>query len=218
MRCKHWMLLLTLLAAGLAGCGGSSESREDAPSANAAAPHAGAQAPTDGQLAGPDSKQSVSDDTSEPATAVSVFLDALRCGDDVKILQMYTVRAREEAAQPGEHFAPRGSDTAQFQVGQVEYVSEEGARVACTWTDLDQDGQPHTVDLLWMVRREVPGWRVAGMAAVPFPGEPPVLLDFENLEETKQKLDLLEEEIRQRSETEPREAQQPANPGNSLRR
>lgn len=218
MRCKHWTLLLALLAAGLAGCGGSTGSRGDTSSASAEAPHAGPQAQSGGQLLGPDSKQSVSDDTSEPAAAVSVFLDALRRGNDEKVLDMYTVRAREEAARPGEHFAPRGSDTAQFQVGQVEYLTKEGARVACTWTDLDQDGQPHTVDLLWTVRREAPGWRVAGMAAVPFPGEPPVLLDFENLEETKRKLDLLEEEIRRRSEAEPREAQLPENSEDSLRR
>ena len=69
-----------------------------------------------------------------------------------------------------------------------------------------------------MVRREPRGWRVAGMAATPFPGEPPVLLDFENLEETIRKVNLLAEEIRRRGEMENREAQQPENPQDPLRR
>ena len=71
---------------------------------------------------------------------------------------------------------------------------------------------------LWMLRREPRGWRVAGMAATPFPGEPPVLLDFENLEATIEKVNLLAEEIRRRDETAPREAQQPQNSQDSLRR
>ena len=90
--------------------------------------------------------------------------------------------------------------------------------MACTWTDLDQEGKPHTLEFLWMVRREAPGWRVAGMAAVPFPGEPPVLLDFENLEETKRKLSLLEEEVRRRAEADARQAHRPENLEDSVQR
>ena len=218
MRCKQWMLLLLFVAAGSAGCGSSSGSGEHATPANATAQRAGAETQTSGQLTRAESEPSVSNDTSEPAAAVAVFLEALRRGDDDKILEMYTVRAREQATGRNEHFAPRGSDTAQFQVGQVEYLDQDGARVACTWTDLDQDGQTHTLEFVWMVRREPQGWRVAGMAATPFPGEPPVLLDFENLEETIRRVNLLAEEIGRRDEMENREAQQPENLQDSLRR
>ena len=218
MRCKHWMLVLAFAAAGLVGCKGSSGPGEDPAQANVEAQPAAAQSQPDQQTAAWQSGQTVPSDTSQPAAAVSVFLDALRRGDDDKVMEMYTVRARQEAAQTDEHFVPRGSDTAQFQVGGVEYLAEHGARVACTWTDLDQAGQQHTLELLWMVRREPQGWRVAGMAAFPFPGEPPVLLDFENLDKTKREMNLLAEEIARRAETGSREAHHPENSRDPLRR
>lgn len=219
MQCKHWMLVLAVVAVGFVGCSGSSGPGGDLASGSAETQPAGVQnAQTAGQPLADGAVQTSPEDTSQPAGAVFAFLDALRRGDDEKILAMYTVRAREEVARLDQQFAPRGSDTARFQVGKVEYLNEAGARVACTWTDLDQDGQPHTLDFLWMVRREPQGWRVAGMAATPFPGEPPVLLDFENLQETIEKVNLLAEEIRRRGEMGTRAARQPENSQDSLRR
>jgi hypothetical protein len=202
MRCKHGMLLAFLIV-GLVGCQGSTDPGEaaapaGAPGQAAGGPQARHDPPT-GTFGASD--ETVVHDTSEPAAAVAVFLDAVRRGDDEKILQLYTVRARQEATRLKEHFAPKGSDTAQFTVGNVEYLAEDGARVACTWSDLDQVGQRHTMEFLWTLRREPQGWRVAGMVATPFPGEDPVLLDFENLDETIQKVNLLAEEIRRREET-----------------
>jgi hypothetical protein len=208
MGCKHWMLLVALAAAGFAGCQGSTDSGQ-APSSSDPQPQSER---ADTQTAqGPAPARQVQTppiDTSTPAGATAVFLDALRRGNDQTILQMYTERARQQAGEVNQHFAPRGSDTARFEIGQVEAVGENGARTACTWTDLDQDGRRHTLEFVWMLRREAPGWRVAGMAATPFPGEPPVLLDFENLRETMRKVDLLEEEIRRRQEATVRQAQQ----------
>jgi hypothetical protein len=112
---------------------------------------------------------------------------------------MYSERARQQASELNQHFAPRGSDTARYTVGQVENVGEGLVGVACTWTDLDQDGRPHTLEFVWTLRQEAQGWRVAGMAVTPFPGEGMVFLDFENLRETMQKVDQLAEEIRRRN-------------------
>lgn len=212
MRCKHWLLILAFSGAGLVGCQGESGPGEDSTQANVPDSSPDLQSSAGGPA------HAAPTDTSKPAAAVSVFLDAVRRGDDDKVLDMYTVRARQEAAETDDYFLPRASDTARFQVGQVEYLAEDGARVACAWTDLDQAGQPHTLQLLWMVRREAPGWRVAGMAAFPFPGEPPVLLDFENLDETKRTMDLLAEEIERRTQTAARETRHPENSGDSLRR
>jgi len=218
MRYKHWLLVLAFTGAGLVGCKGASEPGEDPTQANVDAHPTAPESSLDRQPAAQGPSRAAPTDTSEPAGAVSVFLDALRRGDDDKVLEMYTVRARQEAAQSEDYFLPRASDTAQFQVGGVEYLAEDGARVACAWTDLDQAGQPHTLQLLWMVRREPQGWRVAGMAAFPFPGEPPVLLNFENLDEAKRQMDLLAEEIERRTETATRETRHPENSGDSLRR
>ena len=207
MRCRHWMLLLVFLAVGILGCKGSNP--EDG-----ASPAGGAESGGDGGQSTPGDAA----DTSQPAAAVSVFLDGVRKGDNEKVLQMYTARARQQAAELKQHFEPRGSDTAQFEVGAVEYLAEDGARVSSRWTDLGQDGQPRTEEILWMVRREPEGWRIAGMAATPFAGEPPLLLDFEDLEETLRKIQLLKEEIYRRTQNETSEAQRPEISGDSLRR
>lgn len=216
MQCKHWMLIVSLVAVGFVGCSGSSGPAGDRASTGAETQSSASH--TVGQPLASGAVEPSPEDTSQPAGATFAFLDALRRGDDKKILDMYTARAREEITRLNQHFAPRGSDTASFEVGEVEYLSEAGARVGCTWTDLDQDGKPHTLDFLWMLRHEPQGWRVAGMAATAFPGEPPVLLDFENLEATIEKVNLLAEEIRRRDEMAAKEAQQPQNSQDSLRR
>ena len=64
-------------------------------------------------------------------------------------------------------------------------------QVKTTWTDLDERGQPQTDEIVWVVRREAQGWRIAGMAAVMVAGEDPIPFDFENPEETIRKMDAL---------------------------
>ena len=216
MRCRHWMLLLVFLVVGILGCGGS-DPENGTPGANDAESGPGG--------AAAESEPGDAADTSQPAAAVSVFLEALRKGNDKKVLQMYTARARQQAAELNRPFAPKGSDTAQFEVGAVEYLADDGARVRSRWTDLDRNRQPltdeilwHTDEILWMVRREPEGWRIAGMAATVFEGEPPLLLDFENLSETLRKIRALKEEIDRRTENETSAAQRPEISTDSFRR
>lgn len=200
MRYRHWMLPLALLAALAAGCGGSS----DEPASDSEADASGA--------------DDAAVQQSDPAQCVTVFLEAVRRGDDEGAAAMFTDTAREKASQMNIEVAPEGSDTARFGVGQVEYVGEEVAKVQSTWTDYDAEGELRTDEMAWMLRREPEGWRVAGMAATVFDGEPPLLLDFENPEETLRKLELLRDEIRRRTEAETYQAAQPANPGDTFRR
>jgi len=211
MRCTHWMLLLAFVAAVAAGCGGSDGSDESSTPGDARM-QTGA-GPVEGEQARTASGESVG-----PAEAVAQFLDAVRRGDDEAAAVMFTPLAREKAAEMNIQVAPRGSDTARFEVGKVEYVRQDLARVESVWTDLDQDGGLRTDEMAWMLRREPEGWRVAGMAATVFQGEPPLLLNFENPQETLRKLDSLREEIRRRSEAENLQAQQPENSADSIRR
>jgi hypothetical protein len=132
------------------------------------------------------------------AVAVREFLEAVRTGDDEKAAAMLTELARTKTAEQGIQVAPRGSDTAKYEVGEVEMLAADGARVAATWTDLDHTGQAQTNRMQWMLRKQPEGWRIAGMAAEVFPGEAPLLLDFEKPEETLHKLELLREEVRRR--------------------
>jgi hypothetical protein len=219
MRWTLWMLTAAFLIVAAGGCGGPKGTAPDSGPNTADSAVGGSQSagvPPSAAAAG--SAAIASSDTSQPAAAVAVFLDALRRGDDDKILEMYTVRAREQTTQLNEHFAPRGSDTARFTVGKVEQLSEEHARVASTWTDLDQDGESHTMEFQWRLRREPEGWRVAGMEVDPPPPlEERIVLDFENLEETIRRVNALAERLQQQAQTEAGQAEAAKNSGGSLR-
>ena len=145
-----------------------------------------------------------------PAAAVAEFLGAVRVGDDAKAASMFTPTARTQVAQLGYQVAPKKSDTATFEVGKVQYLDGGRAQVVATWSDLGR-----TDEMIWILRSANEGWRIAGMAATVFPGEPPLLLNFENLEEAMNKIRMLRETIEQR---ETLQAQQPAMPQEPVRR
>ncbi len=193
MQWKRWMLLLALLSvAGMSGCGGSGD--------DSAAP-AGGEAEEAAAVSGPRLEP--------PALAVTEFLDAVRIGDDAKAASMFTPVAREQVTQLGYQVAPKKSDTATFTVGDVQYLDGGRAKVTAVWTDLGRTDEMH-----WVLRTGTEGWRIAGMAAVVFEGEPPLLLDFENLEEAMNKIRMLKETIEQRE----LQARQPASPQAPVRR
>jgi hypothetical protein len=209
------MLCGALFLAGFVGCGGPTASP---PATGTPGQPAQAATAAPAKAQGTATKPTDLSKTGDPASAVAVFLEAVRHGDDETTAAMFTPVAREKVNALGIQVAPPGSDTAKFAVGKVETLAADGARVECTWTDLDENGKPRTDQITWMVRHEKEGWRVAGMAAMVFPGEPPVLLDFEKPEETLKKLEMLREEISRRSQPEGQQAQRPEEPGNSVQR
>ncbi|NLX99080.1 MAG: hypothetical protein GXY83_23310 [Rhodopirellula sp.] len=205
MRCVHRIELCILATIAFSGCGAA----EDAPAAKspvtAVGNAGGAATPSEVAL-------------SPPAAATKEFLEAVRTGDDEKAAAMLTDLARTKTAEQQIQVAPRGSDTAKYEIGKVEMLTEGGARVAATWTDLDHTGQPQTNQMLWMLRKEDVGWRIAGIAAEVFAGEPPLLLDFEKPEETLEKLQQLHDEVQRRAKAEISPPQQAEQPGDSVRR
>ena len=137
----------------------------------------------------------------KPDHIVRNFLEAVRTGDDAKAAQMLTEVARRETEKHELVVAPPGSDTAHYEVGEVEYIEAgELAHVASKWTDVGENGQPHTDDIVWALRRDPAGWRIAGMATKIFPNEPPLLLDFEQPEEMMRQQRMAEEEIQRRAQ------------------
>jgi hypothetical protein len=131
---------------------------------------------------------------------VRTFLEAIRTGNDAQASQMLTELARTETQKHELVVAPPGSDTARFEVGAVEYVvKDELAHVDSKWTDVGDDGQPHTDEIIWALRLDQQGWRIAGMATRIFPNEPPLLLDFEKPEEMMQQQKMAEAEIQRRA-------------------
>jgi hypothetical protein len=139
-------------------------------------------------------------DTSGPVAALTEFLNAVRTGNDAKATQMLSTIARQKATEASRSVGASASDTAKFELGQVEMLGDEGARIQCTWTDMDEKGTPQSDKALWVLRHEQDGWRVAGVAAWVFPGEDPLLFDFEKPEEMEQKQQWLQEELVRRSQ------------------
>jgi hypothetical protein len=205
MRYRSCLLVsCVLLAIAIAGC---QKGNDPADPATGASADQAAETPAAAQTA------------STPEGAVRDFLEAVRTGNDKQTEAMFTKLAQEKLKELEDiQVAPPGSDTAKFEVGKAEMLAEDGARVASRWTDLDKEGKPRTDEIVWMVRKEPIGWRIAGMAATVFEGEDPLLLDFENPKETLRKLDMLRDEIRRRAEKSEQQAQQPGNPDAAIRR
>jgi len=190
---RNIWLLLVIACVPMLGCGGETSTKEEQ-AVKTAAPKV----------------------DSNPKESVQQFLQAVKDGDDKTAETMLTPLAREKTAEFDIAVAPPGSQTATFEVLDMELVGEDAAHVASRWTDYDEAGQAHTDELLWMVRLEPEGWRIAGMAAKLFPEEPPLFLNFEDPEDMIRKQELAAEEIRKRAiaaETERQAAQPPATTG-----
>lgn len=200
----HGIALGTALILIVAGCGKQPGTETATPQATTAS---GGQASSTAKLDG-------------PAGAVAEFLEAVRTGNDKKATEMLSTEARRKTAALNRSVTPPASDTAKYTVGKVDLVNNDGARVACTWTDLDADGQPKTDEAIWVVRREAKGWLIAGVAAQVFPGEPPLLLNFEDPEDMFRKQQWVREEMRRRMEKEDGEMQAKGaeNPEKTIRR
>ena len=215
MKRLPWIGLMVILGVATAGC---SKSGDSAATATASPDDSKATAAT-GRPQG-----------AGPAAAVFDFLEAVRTGNDEKASTMLTPLARKKVAEQHLVVAPPGSDTAKFALGEVQALGDDGARVIIKWTDLDENNKPRTDQVTWMVRKVEEGWRIAGVAAPVFEGEPPVLLNFEDPKEMLRQQQLVREEMRRRMEKDPQrsqptatadkdasaQAQQPANAGKQV--
>ena len=183
-----WGLAIGFLVA--AGCGKSGPTTTDAGAASGST----AQSSSAGTASA--SAPVAMDD---PKIAVAAFLEALRTGNDEAAMKLLTATARQKAIEAKRSPAPSASETARFELGNVKYVADDGAQVECTWIDLDETGKPHSDRATWVCRKETGGWRVAGVAANVFPGEPPLLLNFEDPAEMQQKQAWLRDEMARRA-------------------
>ncbi|UUO05385.1 hypothetical protein M4951_18635 [Blastopirellula sp. J2-11] len=154
----------------------------------------------------------------DPKTAVESFLAALRDGNKELTSKMLTQKAREETRKHHLAIDPVGAVGAKFEVGETIYITSEkrGAHVESHWFDVDPQGKAVSYEIVWIMRREAGGWRVAGMATELFAGEPPLVLPFENPQEMFQAQKLAEREIQRRggnSASEVMPASHTAQPG-----
>jgi hypothetical protein len=139
--------------------------------------------------------------TSTPDKTVHEFMLAFKTGDDARASALLTEKARQEADRTGKAVSPPGSKTMVFQVGDVEFVTEakDGAHVGCKISDTDPEGNTADYDVLWFLRQQTDGWRVAGVLMKIFEDQPPVLYNFEDQDDMDRKMELVEQEMIRRS-------------------
>ena len=164
INCLAVVLLCGVLPLGCQRSGGPDRSEQ---SASPFHDDAHADRATDGER--PDAEQ-----------AVTEFLEALRRGDEAKASRLLTTKARRETAKSELALKPEGSQSATFTVDKVEYVTSDGAEVTATWTDTNRHGQTQSNQIVWILRNESQGWRIAGMGVEVFEGQPPAIFNFED--------------------------------------
>jgi hypothetical protein len=140
-----------------------------------------------------------------PTEAVKQFYQALRDGDEAKIACLLTDKSRQETANGGLIIQSPGSSSLTYEVGEWEYVTpaKDGAHVKSTWTELDDDGSPVSTEVIWVLRQQTDGWHVAGMATRVKDGQLPLLFNFEDAADMKQKREFLAREQSAGSEAAP---------------
>jgi hypothetical protein len=146
-----------------------------------------------------------------PDKIVDQFLKAAKSGDQQKLSQLLSNSAREETQKHGINFELDSYRDATFELGGFEYLTPEKntAHVACKWTDHDETGS-FTHDVIWVLRKEEAGWRVVGMITRPFPDQPPVAFNYENVDELMATKAGIEQEVKRRAEAEERESRRAA--------
>ena len=120
--------------------------------------------------------------TATPEQVVEYFLAALQQGSDEQVTGLLTAKARTETAKHDLVVRSPGSPSAKFSVGALELVSG-GAYVNSQWSETSRDGFAHSFEIIWVLRKQDNGWRIAGMATRVAENEEPTYLNFENPQE-----------------------------------
>ena len=149
------------------------------------------------------SNTAVAAPSTDPAKAtVTAFLEAIKRGDDATARTMLTKVARAKTEELGISVAPPVTSTATYSIRECELIpgTEDLVHVGTTWTDTDPDGFTTTENVVWAVRLDPEGWRVAGMATRIFDDMPPLLLNFEDPEDMIAKQEMVAKELQKRAQ------------------
>lgn len=181
MRCG-WMFVVVLASFAVVGCSGKGTP--------AAAKKPEAEAKTTTVQAAPAPQPIMLPADTEPDKVVATFLNALRTGDKATTAHLLTLKAREETAKHNIAVDPQSAPHAGYEVRPPQYLANNpnGAHVSSLWTELYQDGKVE-YEIVWVLRRETEGWRVAGMAIEMVPGQEKAFLNFEDPTDMLQKRD-----------------------------
>jgi hypothetical protein len=190
---QHWAASVSISLVTI-GCGGGSD-KQAATDAGSASASEQAESETPTKTTAAKSK----DATDEPKVALEKFLRAIKAGDDETAAAMLTPLAREKTAEMGLNVAPPGSDTATFEVVDIEMKGTTGAYVACKWNEIDEQGETSTDQVVWVMAKQEDGWRIAGMVAKIFPDLDAIVFNFEDPEDMIRKQEMAMQEMERRA-------------------
>jgi hypothetical protein len=118
-------------------------------------------------------------DTDTPRTAAAAFLDAIRFGDEGIARSLLTSAAQLAVQQQQRSIGFPGSPAAVHYVGQVEFPdADDVAHVWCTWCD-QSTGTQQPARMVLIERKELPGWRIAGLVFLDANGDFGDVVNFE---------------------------------------
>jgi len=129
-----------------------------------------------------------------PEQVVTVFLQALRSGDSPTTESLLTTKARTELGKHQMSVDVQAAPNAVYQVEKATLVPNQPtiAHVNSLWTEKFENEQGRPAEekyaIVWGLRRQTEGWRVAGMQVELVPGLRPYL-DFEDPEDMMKKRD-----------------------------
>jgi hypothetical protein len=152
-----------------------------------------------------------------PEQVVTYFLEAIRNGDEATTASLLTTKAREETAKHQMDVAPQSAPGAKYQVAPAQILPDnpDGAHVNSVWTETYPDGTL-SYDVVWVLRRQTEGWRIAGMAAELVPNTPMQFLNFEDpadmLKKQEEAAKAAQALMAQQAAEQLRNQQQPGNP------
>jgi hypothetical protein len=185
MQRAKWTLLTVISALLVAGCG---EAPGPNPAAQSGTAPRGGHTPATANIG----------QTGTPAETVARFYEALRLGEDQTIAALLTDKARAETAKNGLDIESQGSSRLEYQLGEVDYVDDamQGAHVKSLWIDYTDDGEQMATEVIWVLRKQPEGWRIAGMATQVIEGQLPLLFNFEDPEDMLRKKEYVENQYR----------------------
>ncbi|HEX5102365.1 MAG TPA: hypothetical protein VFV87_01040 [Pirellulaceae bacterium] len=181
-----------LCGLGLIGCSGSSgtSTTADTDGANSSA------TPSQGVAAAAAAKPVSVPADAAPDQVVAVFLDALRGGDQATTATLLTAKALAETSKENLSVCPQATPHMQYQIAESQVLPDNpnGAHVKVVWTENYTDGTV-SYDVVWVLRRQQEGWRIAGMAIELVPGRGLAFLNFEDPQDMLRKQQEAELEI-----------------------
>jgi hypothetical protein len=84
-----------------------------------------------------------------------------------------------------------------YQIGETEFVgdAEDGAHVGSIWTEKQANGRVDSFEVIWVLRKQSEGWRIAGMATPAEGTNEAMFLNFEDPDDLLNKLQATEEDL-----------------------